>query len=81
MNCLDEPVFMAVPNPMLTEFGIRYRLESCETTLFVDSEETSFCRTLFSFPTIIVVVEELSKRHRVVRQQIVVYMVCVVVIV
>ena len=29
MNRLDEPVFMAVPKPMLTEFGIHYRLESC----------------------------------------------------
>ena len=26
---LDEPIFMAVPNPMLTEFGIHYILESC----------------------------------------------------
>ena len=30
LNCLDEPVFMAVPKPMLTEYGIHYRLESCE---------------------------------------------------
>ena len=29
LNCLDEPIFMAVPKPMLTEFGIHYRLESC----------------------------------------------------
>ena len=28
LNRLDEPVFMAVPKPMLTEFGIHYRLES-----------------------------------------------------
>ena len=28
-NCLDEFVFMAVPKPLLTEFGINYRLESC----------------------------------------------------
>ena len=27
--CLDEHVFMAVPKPMLTEFGICHRLESC----------------------------------------------------
>ena len=27
LNRLDEPVFMAVPKPMLTEFGIHYRLE------------------------------------------------------
>ena len=30
LNRLDEPVFMAVPKPMLTEFDIHYRLESCE---------------------------------------------------
>ena len=29
LNQLDEPVFMAVPKPMLTEFGIHHRLESC----------------------------------------------------
>ena len=29
LNYLDAPVFMAVPKPMLTEFGIDYRLESC----------------------------------------------------
>ena len=26
---LDDPVFMAVPEPLRTEFGIRPRLESC----------------------------------------------------
>ena len=29
-NRLDEPIFVAAPKPMLTEFGILYRLESCE---------------------------------------------------
>ena len=29
LNRLDEPVFVAVPKPMLTEFGIHQRLESC----------------------------------------------------
>ena len=29
LNRLDEPVFMAGPEPMLTEFGIHQRLESC----------------------------------------------------
>ena len=28
LNRVDEPVFMAVPKHMLTEFGIHYRLES-----------------------------------------------------
>ena len=29
LNRLDEPVFMAVSKPLLTEYGIHYRLESC----------------------------------------------------
>ena len=29
LNRLDVPVFMAVPKPMRTEFGISQRLESC----------------------------------------------------
>ena len=29
MCSLDEPVFMAGPKPMRTEFGIHHRLESC----------------------------------------------------
>ena len=29
LNGLDEPVFMAVSKPLLTEFGIHHRLESC----------------------------------------------------
>ena len=29
LNRLDEPVFMGVPKPRLTEFGIHHRLESC----------------------------------------------------
>ena len=28
-NSDDEPVFMAVSKPLLTEFGIHHRLESC----------------------------------------------------
>ena len=31
LNRRDEPVFMAMPKPMLTEFGIHCRLESCDT--------------------------------------------------
>ena len=30
LNHLGEPVFMAGPKPMLTEFGIHHRLESCD---------------------------------------------------
>ena len=33
LNRLDEPIFMAVPKPMLTEFGIHYILESCGSHL------------------------------------------------
>ena len=29
LNCLDEPVLIAVSKPLLTEFGIHHRLESC----------------------------------------------------
>ena len=29
-NHLDEPVFVAGPKPLLTEFGNYHRLESCE---------------------------------------------------
>ena len=32
LNRLDEPVFMAGPKPMRTEFGIHLRLESCEVS-------------------------------------------------
>ena len=30
LNRLDEPVFIAVSKPLLTQFGIHHRLESCE---------------------------------------------------
>ena len=33
LNRLVEPVFMAGPKPMRTEFGIQQRLESCEMEL------------------------------------------------
>ena len=29
LNLLDEPVFIAMSKPLLTEFGIHLRLESC----------------------------------------------------
>ena len=29
LNCLDEPVYLAVSKPLLTEFGIHHRLDSC----------------------------------------------------
>ena len=39
LNCLDEPIFMAGPKPMRTEFGIRQRLESCVHLKLLDEEE------------------------------------------
>ena len=33
LNCIDEPVFIAVSKPLLIEFGIHHRLESCERSL------------------------------------------------
>ena len=33
LNRFDEPVFMAGPEPMRTEFGIHPRLERCERQL------------------------------------------------
>ena len=33
LNRLDEPVFIAVSKPLLTEFGIHFRLESCAVQL------------------------------------------------
>ena len=29
LNCLDEPISIAVTKPLLTEFGVHLRLESC----------------------------------------------------
>ena len=29
LNCLDGPVFIAVPTALLTEFDIHHRFESC----------------------------------------------------
>ena len=37
LNCLDEPFFMAGPKPMLSEFGIHHRLESCVTIFSTSS--------------------------------------------
>ena len=34
LNCLDEPVFMAGPKPLRTEFGIHHGFESCEGKCF-----------------------------------------------
>ena len=33
LNRLDEPVFIAASKPLLTEFGLHHRLESCVSFL------------------------------------------------
>ena len=35
MNSLDEPVFLEVSKPLLTELGIHHRLESCDVPLLI----------------------------------------------
>ena len=42
LNRLDEPAFMAVSKPLLTEFGIHYRLESCGEGIFPASSIKAF---------------------------------------
>ena len=44
LNCLDEPVFMAVPKPTLTEFGIHCKLESCEEIFQAILDNSLFIR-------------------------------------
>ena len=51
LNRLDEPVFMAVPKPMQTEFGIHHRLECCVYFRFIHGEgglEVSLDTEVFS---------------------------------
>ena len=52
MNRLDEPVVMAVPKPMLTEFGIYYLLESCDQLIFRQLLKSE--RILYGFEGILV---------------------------
>ena len=48
LNRLDEPVFMVVPKPMLTEFGIHHRLESC-----VSQRKTIIFKVILSLPDVV----------------------------
>ena len=43
LNGLDEPVFLAVSKPLLTEFGIHHELESCGNKI-----EIVFCEHTLS---------------------------------
>ena len=42
LNSLGEPVIMAGSKPMLTEFGIRQRLESCALIFKLSSSNQGF---------------------------------------
>ena len=44
LNRLNEPVLMAVPKPMQTEFDIHHRLESCAANFSM----TSITRDVYS---------------------------------
>ena len=44
-NRLDEPVFIALSKPLLTEFGIHHRLESC-AYLSLELAPSGHCKTL-----------------------------------
>ena len=53
MNRLDEPAFIAVSKPMVTEFGIHYRLESCATEQTISlaiCEERKYGSIFLLFP-------------------------------
>ena len=41
-NRRDEPIFMAGPKPMQTEFGIHRRLESCDTSFHLAKKLAAF---------------------------------------
>ena len=42
LNRLDEPVFMARPKPMRTEFDILHRLENCVEDKSVETRKVEF---------------------------------------
>ena len=43
MNCLDDPVLMAVPKPIQTEFGIHGRCgELCSILVFIDVSNLNY---------------------------------------
>ena len=46
LNCLDEPVFMAVTIPLLTDLGIHHRLESCAFDIASGAAKIQGHRTL-----------------------------------
>ena len=51
LNCLDEPVLIAVSKPLRTEFGIHRRLESCGRYLRLKYEMANFFLLLCHKPS------------------------------
>ena len=49
LNRLDEPIFIAVSKPLLTEFEIHHILESCEQSSFPDRFTFQGFFLIFSF--------------------------------
>ena len=47
LDRLDEPVLMAVPKPMQTEFEIHHKLESCDILPQVMSTSQTKCHQLY----------------------------------
>ena len=47
LNRLDEPGFIAVSKPLLTQFGIHVRLESCADIRQIDQQLIAYDVTLF----------------------------------
>ena len=43
LNRLDESIFIAVSKPLLTEFGIHHRLESCKPFQLANSDYLVGC--------------------------------------
>ena len=50
LNRLDEPVLIAVSKPLLTEFGIRHRLESCVPEMELELHKRRWQTWPFQFP-------------------------------
>ena len=56
LNRLDEPFFIAVSKPLLTEFGIDLRLESCETFLQTLHLDEYFVKIVPNFHVLVIVI-------------------------
>ena len=52
LSRLDDPVNIAVSKPLLTEFGIHHRLESCAYTFHLPDVTSSIKAALLNFELI-----------------------------